>query len=87
MIDITEFNSRLEKIINYYGLSASAFSEKISVQTIIILDKALSFIKRWDKEIAENVIWPEKSFKIKKLSPFIKFNLTKCKFIMKEVFV
>ena len=29
----------------------------------------------------------EKSFKIKKLSPFIKFNLTKCKFIMKEVFV
>ena len=62
-------------------------SEKISVQTIIILDKALSFIKRWDKEIAENVIWPEKSFKIKKLSPFIKFNLTKCKFIMKEVFV
>jgi hypothetical protein len=62
-------------------------SEKISVQTIIILDNALSFIKRWDKEIAENVIWPEKSFKIKKLSPFIKFNLTKCKFIMKEVFV
>ena len=31
-------------------------SEKISVQTIIILDKVLSFIKRWDKEIAENVI-------------------------------
>ena len=62
-------------------------SEKISVQTIIILDKVLSFIKRWDKDIAETIIWPEKSFKIKKLSPFIKFNLTKCKFIMKEVFV
>ncbi len=30
---------------------------------------------------------PEKSFKLKKLNPFIKFNLTKCKFIMKEVFV
>ena len=29
----------------------------------------------------------EKSFKLKKLNPFIKFNLTKCKFIMKEVFV
>ena len=62
-------------------------SEKISVQTIIILDKILSFVKRWDKDIAETIIWPEKSFKIKKLSPFIKFNLTKCKFIMKEVFV
>ena len=41
----------------------------------------------WDKEIKETIIWPEKSFKLKKLNPFIKFNLTKCKFIMKEVFV
>jgi hypothetical protein len=62
-------------------------SEQISIQSVIILDQALGFVKRWDKEIAETVIWPEKSFKIKKLSPFIKFNLTKCKFIMKEVFV
>ena len=62
-------------------------SEKISIQTLIILDQILSFVKNWDKEIAENVIWPEKSFKLKKLKPFIKFNLTKCKFIMKEIFV
>ena len=62
-------------------------SQKISIQTLIILDKVLSFIKKWDKEIAENIIWPEKSFKVKKLQPFINFNLTKCKFIMKEIFV
>ena len=62
-------------------------SEQISIQSVIILDKVLSFIKRWDKDIAETIIWFEKSFKIKKLSPFIKFNLTKCKFIMKEIFV
>ena len=62
-------------------------SGQISIQSVIILDKVLGFVKRWDKDIAETIIWPEKSFKIKKLSPFIKFNLTKCKFIMKEVFV
>jgi len=62
-------------------------SKKLSVQTIIILDKILSFIKNWDKEITEKVIWPEKSFKITKLSPFVNYNLTKCKFIMKEIFV
>ena len=62
-------------------------SEQISIQSVIILDKVLGFVKRWDKEIKETIIWPEKSFKIKKLNPFIKFNLTKCKFIMKEVFV
>jgi hypothetical protein len=62
-------------------------SEQIAVQTFVILDKILSFCKNWDKEIAETIIWPEKSFKIAKLKPFVNFNLTKCKFIMKEVFV
>ena len=62
-------------------------SEQIGVQTFIILDKILSFVKNCDKEITETIIWPEKSFKITKLKPFVNFNLTKCKFIMKEVFV
>lgn len=62
-------------------------SEQIGVQTFIILDKILSFVKNWDKEITETIIWPEKSFKITKLKPFVNFNITKCKFIMKEVFV
>ena len=62
-------------------------SGKISIQSVIIFDKILSFTNRWDKEINETIIWPEKSFKIAKLSPFVKVNLTKCKFIMKEVFV
>ena len=62
-------------------------SGKISIQSLIIFDKVLSFVGRWDKEIAETVIWPEKSFKIAKLRPFVNVNTTKCKFIMKEVFV
>ena len=62
-------------------------SDTISIQTVIILDKVFGFVKSWDKEIIESIIWPEISFKLKKLNPFIKFNLTKCKFIMKEVFV
>ena len=62
-------------------------SGKVSIQSVIIFDKILSFINRWDKEIKETIIWPEKSFKITKLSPFINVNITKCKFIMKEIFV
>ena len=62
-------------------------SGKVSIQSVIIFDKILSFISRWDKEIKETIIWPEKSFKITKLRPFINVNITKCKFIMKEVFV
>ena len=62
-------------------------SGKVSIQSVIIFDKILSFVSRWDKEIQETIIWPEKSFKIAKLKPFVNVNLTKCKFIMKEVFV
>ena len=62
-------------------------SGKISVQSFIIFDKILSFVNRWDKEITETIIWPEKSFKITKLKPFVNVNITKCKFVMKEVFV
>ena len=62
-------------------------SGKISIQSFIIFDKILSFTNRWDKEIKETIIWPEKSFKIDKLKPFVNVNLTKCKFIMKEIFV
>ena len=62
-------------------------SGKVSIQSFIIFDKILSFVNRWDKEIKETIVWPEKSFKITKLKPFVNVNLTKCKFIMKEVFV
>jgi len=61
-------------------------SEKIAIQSFIIFDQILSFSKRWDKQIKETIIWPEKSFKLKKLKPFIRFNNTEAKFIMREVF-
>ena len=62
-------------------------SGKIAIQSFIIFDQILSFSKRWDKQIKETIIWPEKSFKLKKLKLFIRFNLTEAKFIMKDVFV
>ena len=85
-------NVRFDDVFSVYNgqhprLLRLLLSEQISIQSVIILDKVLGFVKRWDKQIKETIIWPEKSFKLKKLNPFIKFNITKCKFIMKEVFV
>jgi hypothetical protein len=62
-------------------------SKKIRLETIIIFDKILSFVKSWDANISEKVVWPDVSKRLKKYSPFVRYNLTKCKFIMKEVFV
>jgi len=60
---------------------------KISYQTTIVLNHFLNFIKNWDKEITEKVVWPEISLKVTRLKPFINFNATECKLIMKEVFI
>ena len=61
--------------------------KRASFQTIIVLDHFLSFSKNWDKEITEKVVWPKISSTIAKLKPFVNFNITECKLIMKEVFV
>lgn len=62
-------------------------SKKISYQTFIVFEKILSFIKKWDKEIKEKVVWPVISKRVKKLKPFINYNETECKLILKEIFV
>ena len=62
-------------------------SKKISYQTFIVFEKILSFVKKWDKEIKEKVVWPVISKRIKKFKPFVQYNETECKMILKEVFV
>ena len=61
--------------------------KKISYQTAVIINHYLSFVKNWNMEIKEKVVWPKIAFKLGKLKNFVKFNETKCKMIMKEVFV
>ena len=60
---------------------------KISYQTAVVLDHFLGFTKNWDNEITEKVVWPEISLKVSRVKPFVNFNATECKLIMKEVFV
>ena len=60
---------------------------KIHIQTAIILDTILSFSKAWNKDIGEKVVWPKIAHTIKKLKPFVLYNETQAKLIMKEVFV
>ena len=60
---------------------------KISYQTAVVLDHFLGFTKNWDKEITEKVVWPEISLKVSRVKPFVNFNATECKLIMKDVFL
>ena len=61
--------------------------KKIHIQTAIVLDTILSFSKVWDKEITEKVVWPKIAHTLTKLKPFVNFNFTEAKLIVKEIFV
>ena len=60
---------------------------KIHIQTAIILDAVLSFSKVWNKKIEEKIVWPKIHQRMVKLKPFMNFNMTQAKMIMKDVFV
>ena len=60
---------------------------RIHIQTTIILDSILSFSKVWNKEITEKVVWPKIAHTLAKLRPFVLYNQTQAKLIMKDVFV
>ena len=60
---------------------------KIHIQTTIILEAILSFSKIWSKEINEKVVWPKIAHTLAKLKPFVLYNQTQAKMIMKDIFV
>ena len=61
--------------------------KKISFQTAVVLNHFLNFTENWDKEITEKIVWPEISLKVARVKPFVNFNATECKLIMKEIFI
>ena len=56
---------------------------KISVETVIILNEILGFTKYWDAKL-DDVLWDEKKKLIYNYRSFIKYDLDKCKQIVKE---
>jgi len=58
--------------------------KKISLETLVVLEKLLQYRKRFDKEIKEQIIWPKVSRLIAKYEPFINADMSRCKKILKE---
>jgi len=59
--------------------------EEISLETVVILNAILGFVDHESSKISETIIWPNISRKITKYEPFVRFNATKCKDIMKKI--
>jgi hypothetical protein len=68
----------------YPDLLQKLLHDEISLETVCILNKILNFISSWDKKINDTIHYPNVSRKIKKYTPFIQFEPTKYKLILKK---
>lgn len=81
-----EWNKSLQ-VVNggHPPLLKQYLGKKIYIETVIAMNEILNFLPYWDKQIQDTIIWADVSRMIKKYRPFVKFNLTEVKSIMREV--
>ena len=60
--------------------------QQISLDTLVILDMVLGFMKQWDKKY-HDPLWETLSFKIKKYKPFLSISKPKYVKLIKEKFL
>ena len=80
------FNNLFETMGGHPPLLKLYIQRSISLDTLIILDMVLGFIKQWDKEFHDPV-WELLSFKIKKYKPFLSIRKDKYTKLIKEKFL
>ena len=77
-IDINILSEPL--IIQYW------MQEDISLETVVILNSILGFIQREDSKISDTIIWPDNKRRIEKYTPFVSFDINKCKTMLMKKF-
>lgn len=70
---------------DYPVLLTMALQKSIEIETLCILNSTLKFLPMWNKKIADTIRWPQYKRKIVKYTPFIKFDNTRYKMILKKV--
>lgn len=74
--DLTPKNGQYPKLLTLF------LEKKISIETLIILNKIFGFFKSWNSKIEDPVLWPEIYNMCVKYSPFMEYDLTKIKKIL-----
>ncbi len=64
-----------------------AFQEKISLESLVIIDRLLSFSTLFNKKMVDDLLWIEYNRKIQKYSAFLMFEKTPYKKILQTIFL
>ena len=60
---------------NHPKLVKAYLGKKVSLETLVILEKILKFRESFDAKISETYIWPKVSLLIKKYEPFLEIDV------------
>lgn len=70
---------------DYPILLTKAMRKEIEIESLCILDNLLGFVPVWTNKITDTIRWPQYRRKIIKYKPFVPFDKTKYKLLLKKV--
>lgn len=83
LFDNQEFNSLFETKGQHPPILKEYLSGRISLETLIILNRILKFSKQYDK-LLQDPVWESCSLKIQKYTPFLNLDIQSYKKLLKE---
>ena len=79
------FNNLFETVGGHPPLLKLFIKRRVHLETLIIYDMILGFMKDWDKNLSDP-LWEGISFKVKKYKPFLSINTSKYKELLQQRF-
>jgi hypothetical protein len=70
---------------DYPTLLTMTLQNKIEIETLCVLNRLLKFFGLWNRDISDTIRWPQYHRKLVKYTPFIQFDETRYKKILKKV--
>ena len=67
---------------NHPKLLKEFLGDRVSLETLIILDDLIDFSKGWDRELKEDVVWPDIKKLMENYKRFLTFDVKQCRIIL-----
>lgn len=83
LLDIAPFDKIFEVESGRHPILLQAhYAERVTLETLVILNQLVKYIPDFDKQIVDPVVWPETKMKVVKYEPFLRIDTHKYKSIL-----
>ena len=81
------FNDLFETKVGHPILLKLLLQNKVSIETVTVINKILNFVGRWNKVLRDDIVWEREGKLIQKYSPFLDVHTETYRSIMRHVFI